>query len=70
MFPMKKYVALALFASMLTSCGAPVPTEPVAETPKIPFSVKTKAYDRFPKEYTIQKVGRLVGSSSISMASQ
>jgi multidrug efflux pump subunit AcrA (membrane-fusion protein) len=67
---MKKYVSLALLATILTSCGAPAPVIPTEEPAKIPFSVKVKSYDRFPKEYTVQKTGRLVGSSSIGLTSQ
>jgi len=65
---MKKYISILLLGAILTSCGAPEVS--TTETAKIPFAVKVKNYGEFPNEYTVQKTGRLVGSSSISMAAQ
>ncbi len=65
----KSLIALALTTSLLlSSCGsAPVtPTEP----PKVPFTIETRELGSFPTSYTLEKTGRLVGSSSINLASQ
>lgn len=66
---MKKYISILVIAGFLTSCGAPAATTPT-EPAKIPFTIKTQTFDTFPTEYTVQKTGRLVGSSSISMTAQ
>lgn len=65
---MKKIISLALLSVILVSCGAPVAETPKTEPAKIPFSIRTQPYGEFPQEYVIQKTGRLVGSSSISMS--
>lgn len=65
---MKKIISILLLGAVLTSCGAPAAS--VTEPAKIPFAIKVKTYGDFPTEYTVQKTGRLVGSSSISMAAQ
>jgi len=66
---MKKLISILVISTLLTACGAPKAVIPT-ETPKIPFTIKTQSFQDFPTEYTIQKTGRLVGSSSISMTAQ
>lgn len=60
-------LALAVF---LSSCGkAEEPT--VAEAPKkTEFLFETKKFSEFPKTSTIEKIGRIVGSSSVTVTSQ
>ncbi len=67
---MKKILASALLLPfVLTSCGTPVETAKT-EDAKMPFYIETQLAKEFPKNYTIEKTGRLVGSSTISLASQ
>ncbi len=67
---MKKSLSIILLGSiLLTSCGTVVPTEKVSEAKK-PFLIDTKLASDFVKNYTLEKSGRLVGSSTISLASQ
>lgn len=66
----QKIVATLLLGTiLLSSCGTPAPTEKVVEAKK-PFLVSTKLAKDFTKNYTLEKSGRLVGSSTISLASQ
>ena len=66
----KKIISIFLLGSLiLTSCGKTAPIEKVTET-KRPFLIDTKNASEFAKSYTIEKSGRLVGSSTISLASQ
>ncbi len=65
---MKKIISLSLLSIFLASCWAPAVDIQKPEPEKIPFSIKVQKYGEFPQEYTLQKTGRLVGSSSISMS--
>lgn len=65
----KSIPAILVFSIILTSCGTPAVTAPV-EPKKIPFTIETRELGSFPKSYTLEKSGRLVGSSSISLTSQ
>lgn len=66
----KKIIASLLLGSLLlSSCGTVVPIEQEANAKK-PFFVDTKLAKDFNREYTLEKSGRLVGSSTISLASQ
>ena len=65
-----KIISGALISMLvLTSCGAPKPEVVVRDTKK-PFLVDTKMAKDFTKNYTIEKSGRLVGTSTITLASQ
>lgn len=67
---MKKLLSLALLLPVvLTACGTPAAVK-TDETKKIPFSVEVREFGTFPQSYTLQKTGRLVGSSTISLTSQ
>lgn len=60
--------ALAL-AVVLSSCGKAAET--VVETPKkTEFAFETKKFSEFPKTATVEKIGRIVGSSTVTVASQ
>lgn len=66
---MKKILVPALLLSLfLTSCG----TEPIADKKedKLPFAIETKKASDFSRSYSTEKTGRLVGSSTITLASQ
>ncbi len=65
----KLIASLLLSTFLLTSCGTTVSTEVTTEEKK-PFLVDTKLSSDFTKTYTLEKSGRLVGSSTISLASQ
>jgi len=65
----KLIASLLLSAFLLTSCGTTVSTETNMETKK-PFLIDTKLAKDFTKEYKLEKSGRLVGSSTIALASQ
>ena len=66
----QKIITTLLLASfLLTSCSTAVPPEKVVEAKK-PFLIDTKLAKDFTKTYTLEKSGRLVGSSSISLSSQ
>ena len=66
----KSLIALALTTSLLlSSCGS-APVTSTDTTKKIPFAVETRELGSFPTSYTLEKTGRLVGSSSINLASQ
>lgn len=67
---MKKFIAGSLLLPfVLVSCGAPADTAKTEEA-KMPFYIETQKAKEFPKNYTVEKTGRLVGSSTISLASQ
>ena len=66
---MKKVISLFLASVLLVSCGATVP-EVQKDATKSEFSVQVQPYNTFPKEYTVQKTGRLVGSSSVVLTAQ
>ena len=67
---MKKLsVTLLVCTFLLTSCGsAPVAVQ--TDEAKSPFYVETQKARDFPQTYSVEKTGRLVGSSTISLASQ
>jgi multidrug efflux pump subunit AcrA (membrane-fusion protein) len=66
----QKLITSLLFSIfLLTSCGTTVPTETITEAKK-PFIVDIKLAKDFTKTYTLEKSGRLVGSSTIVLASQ
>ena len=66
---MKKIITLAfLIPFVLSACGNPEVTK--EEPKKIPFSVEVREFGTFPQSYTLEKTGRLVGSSTISLTSQ
>ncbi len=61
--------ALLIGTLLLASCGTTKPEVVVKDTKK-PFLVDTKLAKDFTKDYTIEKSGRLVGTSTIALASQ
>jgi hypothetical protein len=66
----QRIIAILLIGTfLLTSCGAVAPVEKTKEVKK-PFLIDTKFAKDFEKNYTVEKSGRVVGSSTISLASQ
>lgn len=65
----KIIASLLLSVFLLTSCGTAKTTEITSGTKKS-FIVNTQLAKDFTKTYTLEKSGRLVGSSTIVLASQ
>lgn len=60
------FLALAL---ILSSCGKAADT--VVETPKkTEFAFETMKFSEFPKTSVVEKIGRIVGSSTVTVTSQ
>lgn len=67
---MKKIISTLLLASLLVSCASTPEAETPKEPAKIAFPIETRNIDSFAREYSVEKTGRLVGSSSISLTAQ
>lgn len=69
MHPTKAIASLLALALVLSSCGKAAET--AVEAPKkTEFAFETKKFSEFPKTAVVEKIGRIVGSSTVTVTSQ
>jgi multidrug efflux pump subunit AcrA (membrane-fusion protein) len=64
----KPFAAFLAASVVLSSCGTVVDTAPSSE--KTAFFFESRKFSEFPKTAEIRKIGRIVGSSSVTVTSQ
>lgn len=67
---MKKIISALMLVTFLASCTSTPETAVQKEPTKIAFPIETRDINSFAREYSVEKTGRLVGSSSISLSAQ
>lgn len=66
----QKIVAAGISAAILLSSCGKVPEVPSVSDQKTEFLFETQRFSEFPKIATVEKIGRIVGSSAVTVPSQ